>query len=262
VLWDLVWAGVVTNDTFAPLRNLLTGGASGRRTRRVSAGAGFGGRWSLVGELIGATQAPATERAHALAVSLLERWGIASRDAAAADAIAGGFGAVADVLRAMEDAGTVRRGYFVDGLAGAQYAWPGAIDALRSAPKPTERAVVLAAVDPASPWGAVLPWPPLRDDAARPARRTGASTIQIAGRLVAWVEPRARRVATSAIVSDDAIAPALIDGLARLAADARRRELLVETIDGKRAAESPWADALVAAGARLDYRGLVVTARG
>ncbi|HEX2688480.1 MAG TPA: DEAD/DEAH box helicase, partial [Kofleriaceae bacterium] len=110
-LWDLVWAGIVTNDTFAPLRSL--GQPAGRR---VNAHASFGGRWSLVTSL--GPAATATARAHAQATALLERWGIAGRAAARADELPGGFAAVGDVLRAMEDAGTVRRGYFVESLEG------------------------------------------------------------------------------------------------------------------------------------------------
>jgi ATP-dependent Lhr-like helicase len=270
-LWDLIWAGAITNDTFAPLRSFALGGAQGpRRTggrglrSRASASASnaFGGRWSLVGELI--LRAPAaTARAHALAVTMLERWGVVSRDAATADGLPGGFGAIADVMRAMEDAGTVRRGYFVDGLAGAQYAWPGAIDALR-APAASGAAApvvdVLSAVDPASVWGAVVPWPQLADPAARPARRAGASVIQADGQLVAFVETRGKAIVTASGIPDDVMVHGLVDGLARLAAATRRRELPIEHIDGGRAADSPWASALIAAGARVDYRGLVVLA--
>src|SRR5262249_54378182 len=164
-LWDLVWAGVITNDTFAPLRSLAA-----PATRRASAHASFGGRWSLVTSL--GTPPTATARAHAQAQALLERWGVAGRATARADELPGGFAVVADVLRAMEDAGTVRRGYFVESLEGAQFAWPGAIDRLREAPRgQAAHVVVLPAVDPACAWGSALPWPTLRDPAVRPARR-------------------------------------------------------------------------------------------
>jgi ATP-dependent Lhr-like helicase len=270
-LWDLVWAGAITNDTFAPLRSFVANGAAGPKRSpsrglraRLSAATAFGGRWSLVGELVLRAPAP-TARAHALAVTMLERWGVVSRDAATADGIAGGFGAIADVLRAMEDAGTVRRGYFVDGLAGAQYAWPGAIDALRATPgREAARGVtvdVLAAVDPASVWGAAVPWPQLADEAARPARRVGANVIQADGQLVAFIEARGRSIVTAVGVADDVMEHGLVEGLARLAANTRRRELPIETIDGARATDSRWAPALAAAGARADYRGLVVLAK-
>jgi ATP-dependent Lhr-like helicase len=251
-LWDLVWAGVVTNDTFAPLRSLATPNA-----RRASAHASFGGRWSLVESL--GVPPTATARVHAQATALLERWGIASRQGARADELPGGFATVADVLRAMEDAGTVRRGYFVENLEGAQFAWPGAIDRLREAPRgQAQRVDVLAAVDPANAWGSALPWPELRDPDARPARRVGATAILVDGTLAVWLEPKGRRIATAAGVPTETIELACAVGLPRVAAKQRRRELLVETIDGEAAGSSPLARGLIAAGARVDYRGLVV----
>ncbi len=252
-LWDLVWAGAITNDTFAPLRSL-----SSPASRRASAYTAFGGRWSLVASL--GAQPSGTARAHALATALLERWGFAGRATARADDLPGGFGAVTDVLRAMEDAGTVRRGYFVDSLEGSQYAWPGAIDRLREAPRQgagAPRVDTLAAVDPANAWGSALSWPALRDPSARPARRVGATAILVDGELAVWAEPRAKKLATAAL-PDETIQHALSIALPRLAATARRRELLIESIDGVPAAESPFARALLAAGARVDYRGLVV----
>jgi ATP-dependent Lhr-like helicase len=251
-IWDLVWAGVITNDTFAPLRSLAAPNA-----RRTNAHASFGGRWSLVESL--GPPATATARAHAQASALLERWGVASRHAARADELAGGFASVADVLRAMEDAGTVRRGYFVEHLEGAQFAWPGAIDRLREAPRgQAQRVDVLAAVDPACAWGSALPWPDLRDPDARPARRVGATAVLVDGALALWLEPKGRRIATAAGLAAETIELALSVGLPRVAARQRRRELLIETIDGDTAGASPWARGLIAAGARVDYRGLVV----
>ncbi|MBL9019974.1 MAG: DEAD/DEAH box helicase [Myxococcales bacterium] len=250
-LWDLIWAGVITNDTFSPLRSL---GAPA--SRRISPHAAFGGRWSLVRSL-GPAPSP-TARALAQATALLERWGFAGRATAKADELPGGFTAVADVLRAMEDAGTVRRGYFVESLESQQYAWPGAIDRLREAPRgQAARVDVLAATDPANAWGSALPWPELRDPAARPARRVGATAILVDGALAVWLEPKARRIVTAPL-PEDTIELALAVGLPRLAAKARRRELLVETIDGLAAGESPFARGLLAAGARIDYRGLVI----
>jgi len=252
-LWDLVWAGVITNDTFAPLRSL---GATA--TRRASPHASFGGRWSLV-ETLGPAPS-ATNRAHAQATALVERWGIASRQAARADELPGGFATVSDVLRAMEDAGTVRRGYFVENLEGAQFAWPGAIDRVREAPRSDAKRVdVLAAVDPANAWGSALPWPQLADPDARPARRVGATAILVDGALAVWLEPKARRVVTAVGLPVESIELALAVGLPRVAARQRRRELLIEAIDGEAPANSRWARGLIAGGARIDYRGLVVS---
>ena len=253
-LWDLVWAGIVTNDTFAPLRSL--GQPAGRR---VHAHATFGGRWSLVTSLGPAVTA--TMRAHAQATALLERWGIAGRATARADDLPGGFAAVGDVLRAMEDAGTIRRGYFVESLEGAQFAWPGAIDRLRAAPRgDAQRVDVLPAVDPACAWGSALPWPTLRDPNARPARRVGATAILVDGELAVWLEPKARRIVTGELPTES-IELALAVGLPRVAARARRRELTIELIDGVPAGESPLARVLLANAARADYRGLVVRAQ-
>jgi ATP-dependent Lhr-like helicase len=250
-LWDLVWAGVITNYTFAPLRSLAAPNA-----RRANAHATFGGRWSLVRTLGPAPSA--TQRALAQATALLERWGFAGRATAKADELPGGFTAVGDVLRAMEDAGTVRRGYFIESLESAQYAWPGAIDRLREAPRgQASRVDVLAATDPANAWGSALPWPDLRDPNARPARRVGATVVLVDGALAVWLEPKAKRF-TTAPLPDETIELALAVGLPRLAAKARRRELLIETIDGVPASDSPFARNLMAAGARIDYRGLVI----
>jgi ATP-dependent Lhr-like helicase len=252
-LWDLVWAGVITNDTFAPLRSL---GAPA--SRRVNAHASFGGRWSLVTSLGPAPTA--TARALTQATALLERWGIAGRATAKADDVPGGFAAVGDVLRAMEDAGTVRRGYFVESLEGAQFAWPGAIDRLREAPRgEAQRVDVLPAVDPACAWGSALAWPQLRDPSARPARRVGATAILVDGQLAVWLEPKAKRIATGDLPAET-IELALAVGLPRVAARARRRELVIELIDGVPAGESPLARVLLANHARADYHGLVVRA--
>ncbi|HUS32153.1 MAG TPA: crosslink repair DNA glycosylase YcaQ family protein [Kofleriaceae bacterium] len=251
-MWDLVWAGLITNDTFAPLRSL-----SAPTSRRMNAGASFGGRWSLVESLGPAPTA--TARAHAQATALLERWGVASRVGAKADELPGGFSTIGDVMRAMEDAGTVRRGYFVEQLEGAQFAWPGAIDRLREAPRgQAQRVDVLAAVDPANAWGSALPWPALRDADARPARRVGGTVVLVDGALALWVEPKGRRIATAAELPAEQIELALAVALPRIAMKARRRELLIETIDGESAQQSAWARSLLAAGARIDYRGLVV----
>ena len=160
----------------------------------------------------------------------------------------------------MEDAGTVRRGYFVESLEGAQFAWPGAIDRLREAPRgQAQRVEVLPAVDPACAWGSALPWPPLRDPSARPARRVGATAILVDGELAVWLEPKAKRIVTGDLPAES-IELALAVGLPRVAARARRRELLIELIDGVPAGESPLARVLLANSARADYRGLVVRA--
>ncbi len=162
-LWDLVWVGLVTNDTFQPLRALAM-----RRTRSPRRRRGTdlrcAGRWSVVGQLIAAAVEP-TERAHARAVMLLERHGIVSREAASLEALPGGFSAVYPVLRAMEEAGKVRRGYFVEGIGGAQFALPGAVERLRRLKAPGGQpggqpaVTVLSAADPPTPMAGSCPGP-------------------------------------------------------------------------------------------------------
>ncbi|MCG6939913.1 MAG: DEAD/DEAH box helicase [Thiohalocapsa sp.] len=182
-LWDLVWAGLVTNDTFAPLRSLAAGkgrspsaGARGS-ARRGALHAGFGrgsaagglagGRWSLVADLGAAVDITDTERALLGVQMLLERYGIVSREAVAAEGLPGGFGPLYRVLKELEQGGQVRRGHFVEGLSGAQFALPGAVERLRAAREDEspvdgygEEAVrILPAADPANPYGALLGWP-------------------------------------------------------------------------------------------------------
>lgn len=183
-LWQLVWAGRLTNDTLAPVRAMLGGPAktSGRRTPRPRAYRGYSrptavmqagpptaaGRWSL----LPARDADATRRAAHLADSMLERHGVVTRGAAQAEEVRGGFALLYKVLARMEESGSVRRGYFVDRLGAAQFATPATVDRLRTYARdpdaaPALEALVLAATDPANPYGAALPWPgrdPLGDE--------------------------------------------------------------------------------------------------
>ena len=203
-LWDLVWAGEVTNDTFAPLRAL--------RWRRPVAGpatpavatheprATGSGRPMVAGRCAGhgrreptRPRGPtATERLHAWSLALLERHGVLTREAVVAENLGGGFPAVYPVLRAMEEAGRIRRGYFVDGLGAAQFALPGAVDRLRALREPggSDGDVhVLAATDPANPYGAALAWPRRGDDDRRPlARAAGAYVVIVDGEAALYVD--------------------------------------------------------------------------
>lgn len=192
-VWDLVWAGVVTNDTLAPLRALQSGGrtrhpvrrnAPATRFRRLGRGnltglssaapgvprpalpsrtgpPAMAGRWSLVPD----RELDPTRRTHAAAEVMLDRYGVVVRGTVGPERIAGGFGGLYRVLGAAEDTGRVRRGYFVEGLGGAQFAEPGAVERLRAVASELEaddhrpQAVVLAATDPANPYGAALSWP-------------------------------------------------------------------------------------------------------
>jgi ATP-dependent helicase Lhr and Lhr-like helicase len=281
-LWDLVWSGAVTNDTFAPLRALRwpRGGrqGAGARTPRPLAPRRTGlpeaaGRWSLVREALATAAAIAgraatdTERRAALAGTLLERHGVVTRDAVAAEDLPGGFAAVYPVLREMEERGRIRRGYFVEGLGGAQFALPGAVDRLRAGRRPVggdpgaaRSALLLAAADPASPYGASLPWPRRDgDDGGRtPARAAGAYVVLHDGVPVLYLERGGRSMLTFPLFADDEVASAAMAALATLVTEGRVRQLQLERIDGLPAASSPLAARLASLGFRASYRGLVL----
>jgi len=260
-IWDLVWAGEVTNDTLAPLRARIHGGGSrrpraGARPRpgavRLAGPPAAAGRWSLVADLIRDEPSP-TERAHALALQLLDRHGVVTREAALAEGTPGGFSAVYPILKAMEETGAVRRGYFVEGLGGAQFAHPGAVDRLRGfrdAERDEPAVRVLAAADPAQPYGATLPWP---DAAGHPSRTAGAYVLLADGAPAAFLERGAKTLVTFGVepaVWADALASVVKDGVVR------RIEL--RTIDGEPAGEHPAAPVVRAAGFVDGYRGLTL----
>ena len=191
-LWDLVWAGEVTNDAWTPLRagrRYQVPRAPRGRPRRFSRQRAAGitatqGRWSLTGRLFLGQADP-----RALAELLLERQGIVTRDGVRGEGIPGGYGAVYGQLRALETLGVCRRGYFVEGLGGAQFALPGAVERLRELrPREDEKPepLVLAAADPAQPYGAALPWP--KRAGARAARVAGAQVVLLGGEPALFVE--------------------------------------------------------------------------
>lgn len=250
-IWDLVWAGAVTNDTVAPLRAFL-GGRVRRSTRKphlpsASPPAGSG-RWYLTTSLLG--PGDPTAAAAARTDLLLERHGILVRDAALAEGIPGGFAGMTPVLRAFEDAGRVRRGYFVEGLGGSQYALPGALDRLRSR-STGSGPVVVGAADPANPFGVTLPWP---DHPGRPTRAAGALVVIGAGRALAHLSGRTVLAFTDD--PDDLAAAA-----AALADVARRRRLVIGSVDGAPAATTPLGSALLEQGMTVSYRGLTARSR-
>ena len=335
-MWDLVWAGLLTNDTLAPMRTLLATGkswapgprqgaagggatapdlghgdgipdgrrngqgqpasgqqglqspyagqrgpAAGRLTRRPGLGRGalpshagpptVSGRWSLVVP----GDADPTRRLHARALSLLDRYGIVIRGVAGSERVTGGFGALYPVLRAMEETGQCRRGYFVEGLGAAQFALPGAVDRMRSmadsvlasmpgADAPASAAaaaeppvVVLAAADPANAYGAALPWPPRPDETPgghRPGRKAGALVILVAGQLVLYVE-RGGKTLLSWTADPAMLGPATA-ALAGAVRAGALGKLTVERADGGGVYESPLAQALEEAGFRPTPRGL------
>ncbi len=247
-LWDLVWAGEVTNDTFAPLR--LLGPAARRPARKprmprlIQPRAT--GRWSLVADLVGGG-ANATERLHSEAGVLLQRHGVLTREAVVGESWPGGFASLYPVLRAMEESGRIRRGYFVEGLGGSQFALPGAVDRLRSLRDAGGGMVALAATDPANVYGSILAWP---ESDGRMSRAAGAYCVLDDGRLVLYLERGGRSLLTNGEVQ-----LAHLQALIALATSAGKVEL--QKVDGLPVMESPFKNPLREAGFSATHRSLV-----
>ena len=260
-LWDLVWAGEVTNDAWTPLRAARRFGTPKpeRRPRRfsrrrVQGPTATAGRWSRTERLF----AGAPDR-RSLAELLLERQGIVTRDGVRAEGIPGGYGAVYAELRALETLGLCRRGYFVEGLGGAQFALGGAVERLRELRDRTEEgdALVLAAADPAQPYGAALPWP--RRAGARPARVAGAYLVSLGGDAVLYVERGGRSLVPLRDPDDAWLRPALAALVAHVRAGGLKR-LAVERFDGEPVVETEAMQLLVDAGFLAGPRRAVLRA--
>ena len=261
-VWELAWAGFVTNDTFAPVRALAypRHQASGPRRNGSPIPPEAAGRWWALPESGGGPGE--TLRAHALATVLLERYGVVTREVAAAEGITGGFSAVYPVLKAMEETGRVRRGYFIDGLGGAQFALPGAVERLRAErdPRDEARVLVLAATDPAQPYGALVPFP-RRDDADRRilARAAGARVVFVEGEPVLYIERGGKGVVTLPAFDDEKTASLAAGALAGLAAPGGRPQT-VERIDGEPTSQSPRRAPFISAGFEPGFKGLTYRA--
>lgn len=253
-LWNLVWAGRVTNDTFAPIRSLLGAGSqahrSARRTPRArlyrgaslsrpSFGTGgatpprpqlSGGRWSLLPE----PEPDAAVRHTTTASLLLDRYGVVTRGAVQNEGVPGGFAQAYRVLASLEQAGHCRRGYLIEKLGAAQFATSPTIDRLRQfsgLPDPAPlRAVTLAATDPANPYGAALGWPALEAVKHRPGRKAGGLVVLVDGSLVLYLE-RGGRTAL-AFTDDEPVLAAAAADLARTARERRLETLTVEQVNG------------------------------
>jgi ATP-dependent Lhr-like helicase len=245
-LWDLVWAGEVTNDAWQPLRagrrfQTPRPEARPRRFSRARADAitATQGRWSSAAGLFAGAPDP-----RALAELLLERHGVVTRDGVRAEGIRGGYAPVYRELRTLETLGVCRRGYFVEGLGGAQFALPGAVERLRE--KPEEEAVlVLAAADPAQPYGAALPWP--KRSGARAARVAGAQVVLLDGEAALFVERGGRSLVPLREPEESWLRTAL----AAVVEHARRtgvKRLAVERFDGEAVGETAAMTLLVEAG--------------
>jgi ATP-dependent Lhr-like helicase len=286
-IWDLVWAGELTNDTLTPLRAALGTGRVTHSARRgpVRTRARVGrapipsrtgpptmaGRWSR----LPARATDGTRRTHALAEALLDRHGVVTKGAVVAERVVGGFSAVYPVLKAFEEAGRVRRGYFVEGLGAAQFAAPGAVDRMRALTKPRAdeplwtvpvpggwdaqrrrrdeaRALVLAATDPANPYGAALEWPRL--EGHKPGRKAGALVVLVDGQLVLYVERGGKTLLS--FTDDESLVGPAADALALAVRDGALGKLTVEKTDGAPALTSPLGVALENAGFHPTPRGL------
>ena len=286
-LWDLVWAGELTVDTPGALRAFLGSGGRGNggqapradrpigqrrrigpfRSRRQAPPSAVG-RWSLL-QADGATgPVPSpTERLRAVAQQMVARHGVLTRQAVLAEGLAGGFATVYPVLAAMEEAGRVRRGYFVTGLGGSQFADPGALDRLRalreSIPPDADDAlpaVVLAATDPANPYGAALAWP--RMEGTRLARAAGAYVVLVDGALAAYLSRGERELTTFLPDDEPARSEAARDlarALARWAAATGRVLPGWTAIDDAPPPQSPLARYLQEAGFAPAGRGFRLT---
>jgi ATP-dependent helicase Lhr and Lhr-like helicase len=263
-LWDLAWSGEATNDAFAPLRARRLSAVRrsqqrGRRfaARRPAAGQAVQGRWSLAEPLF--RDAPGQgPRLRAQAELMLERYGLVTRESVLAEGVPGGFAALYGELSNLEMLGAARRGYFVEGLGGAQFALAGAIERLRGLPHPDGSYLVLATTDPANPYGAALAWPKPRTG-RRPVRTPGAHVLLRDGEPLLYVERGGRGIVRIADLDGDAFAEA-IAALATAARDGRLPKLGVERVDGEPVIGSGLEETLIAAGFSRQPRRLVASA--
>ncbi|SFR74850.1 ATP dependent helicase, Lhr family [Microbacterium azadirachtae] len=279
-LWNLAWTGHVTNDTFAPIRALLSGGSQAHKvTRRAPRTRTFrgmslarpastprplsvGGRWSLLPE----AETDPARRATVSAGLLLDRYGVVTRGSVQAEGMPGGFAQAYRVLAGFEEAGHCRRGYVIEKLGAAQFAASATIDRLRTfaglADPPPRTARTLAATDPANPYGAALGWPRLDQVSHRPGRKAGALVVLVDGALVLYLERGGKTVLA---FSDDE--EELRAATADVAATARARRLetlTVEKVNGEgmydRGADGSGRGPVL--GRLLQEAGFVATPRG
>ena len=271
-LWDLVWAGEVTNDAYAPLRSpraLSAGWGQQARAERAARRRRFGsrragsqpqvqGRWSLTAPLFAGGADDPSGRRRAQAELLLERYGIVTREHVLAEGIPGGFSSLYDSFGALETLGVCQRGYFVEGLGGAQFALPGAAERLR-AQRDDDAAppVVLAATDPAQPYGGALKWPPR--EARSPSRVAGAYVVLAGAEPVLAVERGGKGLVVLVADDDERLGPA-IEALAASVERGRIRKLGIEKVNGEPVMGTPWEERLLELGFRAGPRKLTIGA--
>ncbi|MEV8171720.1 ATP-dependent helicase [Microbacterium sp. NPDC077486] len=268
-LWSLTWSGHVTNDTFAPIRSLLTGGSQAHKVKRRAPRArtyrgmsltrtaprptSVGGRWSLLPEV----ETDPARRATVTAGLLLDRYGVVTRGAVQSEGVPGGFAQAYRVLAGFEEAGHCRRGYVIEKLGAAQFAASATVDRLRTyaglADPPPRKAVTLAATDPANPYGAALGWPKLEGVSHRPGRKAGGLVVLVDGALVLSLERGGRTVLC--FTDDEEVLQAAAADLATTARDRRLDTLTVEKVNG----EGVYGTIL---GRALQEAGFVQTPRG
>ncbi|WP_156726341.1 ATP-dependent helicase [Streptomyces apocyni] len=288
-LWELAWSGRLTNDTLAPMRSLLgsgrTAGSTAHRAKRTVPRGRYGsltgaarpvsrtgpptvaGRWSLLPD----REPDATTRAHARARTLLDRHGVVTGGAVAAEGVEGGFAATYRVLSAFEDSGQARRGYVVEGLGAAQFAMDGAVDRLRAAANARDRgdshegprATVLAAADPANAYGAALPWPePPAQASHKPGRKAGSLVVLVDGVLALYMERGGKSLLAwptdpeDETAADDSRLHTAAAALASAASAGALGTVTVERINGAAALTSPLGRLLESAGFHATPRGL------
>ncbi|MFF0491150.1 ATP-dependent helicase [Nocardia sp. NPDC004068] len=271
-LWDLVWAGYVAGDTFAPVRALLSGttrSTTAHRTpRRTPRGRMYlpranmptrtgpptvAGRWSLLPE----READNTIRAHATADVLLERYGVLTRGPVQSEGVSGGFALMYRVLTEFEDRGRCRRGYFVDSLGGAQFSTTDVVDRLRSydSDSAQQGALALASCDPANPYGAALPWPKSAAEGAghRPGRKAGALVVLVNGELALYLERGGKTLLT--FTEDPQVRSEAAAALAALVTTRRVDSLVIDRVDGESVHGNTFATFLTEAGFAATPRG-------
>jgi ATP-dependent Lhr-like helicase len=263
-LWDLVWAGEATNDAFAPLRarRLSAVGRSRRPQRRFASRRSPSqdailGRWSLT-EALFRHAPPPGPRIRAQAELMLERYGIVTRETVLAEGVPGGFSSLYGELSNLEILGTARRGYFVEGLGGAQFALAGAVERLRGLPHREHEYLVLATTDPAQPYGASLPWPK-RSEGRRPARTAGAYVLLSHGNPIVYVERGGKGIVRLVELEGEE----LVEAVTQLSEATRERvlpKLGIERVDGDPVFGSGLEEQIIAAGFSRQPRRLVATA--
>jgi ATP-dependent Lhr-like helicase len=261
-LWELVWSGAVTNDAWHPLRSggriplrTVPPPVVRRRARPTAALPAALGRWSLVERLLQPRPAP-RDRARALAEALLDRHGVVTRSAVLSEGVPGGFSAVYGELRLMEEGGLCQRGYFVEGLGGAQFALPAAVERLRDVRDPAGSGgatAVIASNDPANPFGASIPWP---EAPRKLARAAGTWVVLVGGRLALYVERGGRGLV---VVEPDLLEQG-VEALASLVRDRRVKRLAIERVDGEPVAGTEAERLLVAHGFLQAPRRVVLRA--